>query len=114
MLIKYTARFIIWLIGWKIDLRTPDEKKYVVIIAPHTSNRDFFLGKLTNWSNGLKPKALVKKEAFGLLTGPLIRMWGGIPVDRSNTVDIVDQVVNYFNQNEYFVFGIMLLNPILH
>ncbi|MDF1546286.1 MAG: lysophospholipid acyltransferase family protein [Bacteroidales bacterium] len=106
MIARYVAKFIFWLIGWKFDPRIPTEKKYIIIIAPHTSNWDFLIGKLTNWICGVSPKVLVKKEAFTFLTGPFIRMWGGIPIDRNNTVNIVDQVVQYFNDNEEFILGI--------
>lgn len=106
MIIRNIAKFIFWLIGWKFDPIIPTEKKYIIVIAPHTSNWDFVIGKLTNWICGLKPKVLVKKEAFNFFTGPFIRMWGGIPIDRNNTVNIVDQVVQYFNDNEELILGI--------
>ncbi len=106
MMTKILAKFIIWLIGWKIKMVIPPEKKYILIIAPHTSNWDFIIGKLASWSCGQKAKVLVKKEAFKFLLAPVIRMWGGVPIDRKNTVNIVDQVVQYFEQNDEFVLGI--------
>jgi len=106
MLLKYFAKFILWLLGWKIDIRIPKEKKYVIAVAPHTSNLDLFIGKLTNWVSGLKPKFIIKKEAFNFITAPIIRKWGGIPIDRNNTIDVVDQLVKHFEENEYFVLAI--------
>jgi 1-acyl-sn-glycerol-3-phosphate acyltransferase len=106
MITKLFARFIIWLIGWQVRMEIPPINKYIVIIVPHTSNWDFIIGKLANWCSGQRPKILVKKEAFKFLIGPIIRMWGGVPIDRKNTVNIVDQVVKYFDENEKFVLGI--------
>jgi 1-acyl-sn-glycerol-3-phosphate acyltransferase len=106
MIVKYISKFILWILGWKIDIRIPPEKKYVIIVAPHTSNWDYFIGKLTNWATGLRPKVLVKKEAFTFFAGPFVRAWGGIPVDRSNSMDIIEQISKMFEENEVFVLGI--------
>jgi len=106
MITKFLAKSILWLSGWQVRMELPSCKKYIVIIAPHTSNWDFILGNLANWSCGQKTKVLVKKEAFKLLVSPIIRMWGGIPIDRKNTVNVVDQVATYFEQNSSFVLGI--------
>ena len=43
---KYLARFIMWLAGWKYKGELPAEKKAVIISVPHTSNWDFFWGEL--------------------------------------------------------------------
>jgi 1-acyl-sn-glycerol-3-phosphate acyltransferase len=106
MIVKYLSRFIIWLIGWKIDIKIPPEKKYIIVIAPHTSNWDLIIGKLANWANGMKPKVLVKKEAFTFFAGPFIRMWGGIPVDREKTGGVLEQVVKMFEERDELVLGI--------
>jgi 1-acyl-sn-glycerol-3-phosphate acyltransferase len=106
MLIRYLSKFVLWLWGWKVDIRIPKEKKYIIAIAPHTSNLDLFIGKLANWSCGHKSKFIIKKEAFNFFTAPLLRWWGGIPIDRKNTVSIVDQIVEYYNKNEQFVLAI--------
>jgi len=35
---KYLARFIMWLGGWRFRGKLPEEKKAVIISVPHTSN----------------------------------------------------------------------------
>ena len=106
MLLQKFARFIVKLIGWKIIGEAPKIKKYVIIIAPHTSNIDFFMGKLANWAMGVKPNVIVKKEAFNFLTSPFIKMWGGIPIDRSKSGDTVSEVVRLFKEKDEFILGI--------
>jgi len=106
MLLGKFARFILWIFGWKIRGEAPKEKKYVVIIAPHTSNLDFFVGKLANWAMGVKPKIIIKKEAFNFFTSPIIKMWGGIPVDRSKSGGVVGEVVRLFQKKDKFILGI--------
>jgi len=106
MIAKNLAKFILWVFGWKVLGKIPTEKKYVTLIAPHTANIDFFMGKLANWAMGLEPKLLVKKEIFTFLTTPIIRMWGGMPIDRSKGSNVVSQVVKMFEENETFILGI--------
>lgn len=106
MIAKKIAKFILWLWGWKILGKPPTEKKYVTIIAPHTAYIDFFVGKLATWAMGVEPKTLIKKEVFNFLTAPIVRMWGGIPIDRSKGGSVVPQVVKMFNENEKFILGI--------
>ena len=53
--LKSLSRFILKLFGWKIiNEIPPDLKKYIIIVAPHTSWKDFFLGLLVRSAAGLK------------------------------------------------------------
>ncbi|NOY23208.1 MAG: acyltransferase, partial [Acidobacteria bacterium] len=38
------GRFILWVMGWKFEGNLPEDKKFMMIVAPHTSNWDFFIG----------------------------------------------------------------------
>ena len=49
---KKVCRFILHLLGWKVEVSVPDYPKCVICVAPHTSNTDFFLGKLAYLSIG--------------------------------------------------------------
>jgi len=106
MVAKYLSKFILWTIGWKIDIPIPKEKKYLIILAPHTSNWDFIIGKLANWASGFKPNVLIKKEAFNFITKPFFRKWGGIAVDRSKTDHLIDEVAKMFEENNEFVLSL--------
>jgi 1-acyl-sn-glycerol-3-phosphate acyltransferase len=61
--------------------------------APHTSNWDFVVTLLVMWHGGLSPKILVKQEFFRGPVGWLLRLTGGIPVDRKNPAGVVDALV---------------------
>jgi 1-acyl-sn-glycerol-3-phosphate acyltransferase len=106
MILKYLSKFILWAMGWKIDIQIPPEKKYIIAVAPHTSNWDFVIGQFAYWSTGLKPKIMIKKEAFTPIAGPLIRMCGGIPVDRSKSINLIEQVFKLFDEKNEFVLSI--------
>ena len=70
---KYLARFIMWLAGWKYKGELPAEKKAVIISVPHTSNWDFFWGELAFLSQGIPAFILMKKEFFFFPLGMILR-----------------------------------------
>lgn len=95
------SRFILWLMGWRIIGNIPsDIKKCVILAAPHTSNMDFFIGRLAYWSLAVPVKFLIKKEAFQNPLGFLVKNMGGIPVDRKKSTNLVDQVADLFKDYE--------------
>lgn len=99
---------IYWkLSGWKIAGTFPGHyKKMVVIIAPHTSWKDVVVGFAAR--NELKifhTRFLGKKELFDGPFGFLFRHLGGTPVDRFSKQGMVEQVVELFAANEYFLLA---------
>ena len=97
-------RFIFWLFGWKIDERAPEgEKKFVVVVGPHTSNWDFIMGKMAFSTYGVKAKFLIKKEAFVPGFGWLLKRMGGIPVDRKKNTNVTEYAVNLLKENSEMV-----------
>lgn len=104
---KYIYKFVWWLIGWKIIGDVPwHEKKYIIIVAPHTRNLDFIIGVLVRGIIGFDSKFLGKKSLFKFPFGWFFRMMGGYPVDRSKSMNLVDQVVEIYNSHEKFVVAI--------
>jgi len=104
---KAIAKMVLKLIGWKVVNVLPlDCKKFVVMMAPHTSNWDFLIGWLGYMSIGVKSKYLVKKEAFAFPLGGILRAMGGIPVDRKASTNIVIQVGEMFAKAENLVITI--------
>lgn len=98
---KLIAKIILKIWGWKLNgIIPPGVDKCVVIAAPHTSNLDFFIGRLAYFAIGVKIKFLIKKEVFTFPFGKIIKAWGGIAVDRGKKNNIVNQVVDYFNESE--------------
>lgn len=101
------ARFILWLMRWKIDETSPKGvKKCVLVMGPHTSNWDFIIGRLAFSHFGVKGKFLIKKEAFFFPFGYILKAMGGIPVNRGKSTNLIDQAVQYFDESEelYMVF----------
>jgi len=104
---RHIIRFFWNLIGWKIiGTMPPDQKKFIIIAAPHTSNWDFLIGLCVRSLLGFESNFLGKKSLFQWPFGWLFRMLGGYPVDRSNKNNLVDQVVALFNSKEKFALAL--------
>ena len=92
--------------GWRIEGTLPTERKFVAILAHHTSNWDFPVGI----SIALYFKARVfwlgKNSLFLGPMGSLMRWFGGIPVHRMEPADLVDEVVGFPSHQEDAVIGI--------
>ncbi len=98
---KLLAKIILKVWGWKLNgIIPPGVNKCVVIAAPHTSNIDFFVGRLAYFAIGVKLTFLIKKEVFVFPFGSILRAWGGIAVDRGKRNNMIDQVVDLFNNSE--------------
>jgi 1-acyl-sn-glycerol-3-phosphate acyltransferase len=100
------AKFSYRALGWKAIGLIPAEKKYVVVMAPHTSNWDFFYGRLFSIVQGYKPKVLIKRELFFFPLGSLLKKLGGIPVYRNTKNNLVEQIVDQFARSEALILGI--------
>lgn len=95
------------LFGWKIDGKIPSElKKAVFVVAPHTSNWDFIVGLGVRTRLSMKARFLGKKELFMFPFGYFFRALGGYPVDRSGNKNMVERVVDIFNNHDSFMVAI--------
>lgn len=79
--------------GWRIDGEFPPRPKMVAIVAPHTSNWDFIVGILAVFAIGVRVRFLAKHTLFNGGLGPLMRWFGGMPVNREAPQGLVPQVV---------------------
>jgi 1-acyl-sn-glycerol-3-phosphate acyltransferase len=88
--------------GWRIqDERPSDLKRYIVVVAPHTSNYDFLVGLCVRSIARMgHVKYLAKNSLFKPPFGWFFRALGGYPVDRSKHNNLVDAVVAMFDRGE--------------
>jgi 1-acyl-sn-glycerol-3-phosphate acyltransferase len=68
----------------------------VIIVAPHTSNWDFFLGIAVVFALELRPSWLGKHSLFRPPFKTVLGWLGGIPVDRSSSHGVVGDCVKAF------------------
>ena len=97
------SKFILELFGWKIlGVFPANVKKYIIVVAPHTSNWDFPLGLLVRSARQAKVVFIGKHTLFTFPWGIIFRWLGGYPVDRTKSTNFVDSVVKIFNEKEEF------------
>jgi 1-acyl-sn-glycerol-3-phosphate acyltransferase len=110
---SWVARSFRWIVrtwfkqqGWTIERMVPTERKFVIIAAPHTSNMDFpnFLGLADEL--GLPLSFMGKKSLFRWPFAGVMKELGGIPVDRSSSHNVVDQMIAEFAKRDTFMLTI--------
>jgi 1-acyl-sn-glycerol-3-phosphate acyltransferase len=92
--------------GWTITGSLPTQPKFILAVAPHTSNWDFFVGIAVMFSLNLKVSFLAKGSLFHWPVKSLLTAIGGIGVDRSHSHGVVGQIVEEFKNNEQFILGL--------
>lgn len=105
-MLKFFADLILKLVGWRVDVILPEEKKFVLIGAPHTTNWDLPLSLLCFWSIQKKINWIAKKQIFIGPFNTLFRALGGIPIDRSVSNGFTNQIVNQFNSQEEMILSV--------
>lgn len=100
------GQFWLRIFNWKLLGEFPNEKKIIVIVAPHTSNWDWIVGVLTIWALRLKFSYLIKASLFFWPLGAVIRGTGGIAVDRGNPEGVTEKLVRTFKETDKLYFAI--------
>lgn len=78
-----TALRVLNLFGWRLRFKPLPGPHGIAVVYPHTSNWDFLVGLFGKWAIGLPFRWLAKDTLFRGPMGPVMRYWGGVPVDRS-------------------------------
>jgi 1-acyl-sn-glycerol-3-phosphate acyltransferase len=100
-------QFFFLLRGWKIKGDVPRKiNKYLIVVAPHSSNWDFLMGLAVRSILKFSSNYLGKKELFNSPIGWFFRMTGGRPVDRSKSSHLVDQVSELYKKEKQFVLAL--------
>lgn len=100
------AHRLLALFGWRVEGALPDEPRFVIIVAPHTSNWDFPLGVVAMFAVGVRLSFLGKDSLFRFPLGPFMRLLGGEPVDRSNNQGIVEAAIERFRVRPRWVMAL--------
>lgn len=99
-------KFCNWLLykrlGWSVDVTEAHPDKFIICLAPHTSNWDFALGQIYSGAIGMKINFLMKKEWFFWPLGPIFKSLGGIPVFRQKKSSMTDAMAEAAKKAETF------------
>ena len=97
------ARWLLGALGWSIDGVPPEERRFVLIAAPHTSNWDFPMMLLYAAAFDMKVKWLAKESLFWPPLGWFMRAMGGIPVIRRHNSNQVANMKEIFASGKELV-----------
>ena len=90
--------------GWEYrDSLPKDLTQFILIVGPHTSWRDFFIGLCIREDVGLYDlRFMAKHSLFWWPLGAILRSLGAIPVNRSASEGLVEQMAAQFAAQENF------------
>jgi len=101
---NWIARLLFFKIsGWKLEgTIDPSVKKCIIIVAPHTSWYDFYIGVLVRKILGLHIDFVAKAELFKPPFGWYFRWVGGTALDRTSNQNKVEAIAQIFKNREVF------------
>lgn len=102
MLQRLSAWLLFNVLGFTIEDTIEKPNKYIIALAPHTSNWDFIIGQLYAQATGLRTDFLMKREWF---FWPLSLLWqrmGGIPVFREKNMSMTDAIAQSARKSQSF------------
>lgn len=103
-------------LSWKKNVTVKHSDKFIICLAPHTSNIDFIIGQLYMRAENMEINFLMKKEWFAWPLGILFKKIGGIPVWRDQHTSMTDFLSDSAKQRRTFKLcvtpeGTRSLNP---
>lgn len=104
--LRWIALCLLKISGWKTSGSLPRNEKYIIIVAPHTSNWDLYFAILLAFALKVDGRYIAKRELFRGPFSFLMAWSGAIPVDRSSSHHIVGQMVSAFNERKKFVIAL--------
>lgn len=108
-LLKLLAQLIFKINGWKVvGALPPHPRKFIMIIAPHTSKWDVVYALGAASLVDLDIRFLVNKLEVKHIQGLALKAFGGIPIDKVKNEGVVQKVVELFQTHQELV---LCLNP---
>jgi 1-acyl-sn-glycerol-3-phosphate acyltransferase len=105
-LTAWTGLIFLKMLGWRIEGKIPAIQKFVIIAAPHTSNWDFPITLAVTFALKIKIYWMGKAAMFRWPFGAAFRWLGGIPIDRSQSHNVVEQSVRAFKERDNLIMVI--------
>ncbi len=103
---KAIGRFLLWSYRWRVEGEVHNAKKFMVILAPHTSYWDFLTNMGTMLALGVHNRWFVADAFCWWPIGNLMRWLGGIPIDRSCPQDLVSFTISKFADHDELILAL--------
>lgn len=97
---------VLKIMGWEVVGKLPEEKKLLIIAAPHTSNWDYIIAMAGLLYIGVEVRYMMKSEAMVWPLSLLYKGLGAIPVVRNEKTDIVEQMCDWYAREDNAWLGI--------
>jgi 1-acyl-sn-glycerol-3-phosphate acyltransferase len=98
---KGFARLVLRLARWQTVGLAP--RSGILVGAPHTSSWDWVAMLLLTWRDGVQARVLIKRELFRGPLAWLLRVTGGIPLDRRNPGETVRALLSEAQDDKQFL-----------
>lgn len=105
---RYPILGLWYLSGWRTESDFPPDEKLVLTGAPHTSNWDYIVALLAAYEQRRRLNVTIKSELFFPPLGWILRGLGGVPIERSKSQNLVDQIADRFNETDRMI---MIFTP---
>jgi len=99
---KFSSWFLYKVLGWRKEVTISHPEKYIICLAPHTSNWDFVIGQLYARADKLNSNFLMKREWFFWPLGGVFKKLGGIPIWRDQHKSMTDILAEQAEKSEQF------------
>jgi 1-acyl-sn-glycerol-3-phosphate acyltransferase len=103
---KVIGRFMLWCYRWHVEGEVLNAKKFMVILAPHTSYWDFLTNMGTMLALGVRNRWFVADAFCWWPLGNIMRWLGGIPIDRSCPQDLVNLTIGKFEDHDELILAL--------
>lgn len=103
---RLAGRWVFRALGWRWVGGFPDRSRMVMIGVPHTSNWDGIVGLAAAAACGVGFKIFAKRQLFVGPVGWLLRLFGGVPVDRDAPGGLVGDAVARLREGVPFIVAI--------
>jgi len=103
---QWIGRVVLKSMGWKVAGSIPNEKRILIVAAPHTSNWDFVIGMGALLGLNAKIRWIGKHTLFKPGISWFFRWLGGIPVNRKNPASLIEDVSNMIKKDRGLMIGV--------
>lgn len=105
---EWLGRTVLRCMGWRLEGELPPLDKFVVIGAHHTSNWDFVIFIALKFVLRLNARWFGKHSIFRWPFAGVMQRWGGIPIQRHLSLNMVEQAIERFQNSAEFI---LVLSP---
>ncbi|WP_266205689.1 1-acyl-sn-glycerol-3-phosphate acyltransferase [Pontibacter kalidii] len=99
MIGKFISKLFFKATGWKLKgTLAPQDRRCVMVAAPHTSNWDFVYARAAFFIMDAPIRYTIKKEFMKFPFGPILKAIGALPIDRSRNTRMVDAMIRIFEE----------------